>query len=86
VSGPVEIVGTATSEDFQFYKLEYRPVESVDEWQIIGETKHQPVEGGRLTTWSTAGLPSGDYRLRLVVVDLTGSYSPPDEIGVRIDE
>jgi tetratricopeptide (TPR) repeat protein len=84
VSGSVEIVGTATGEDFQFYKLEFSPVGSPDIWYAVGEPVRQPVEHGHLMTWSTAGLASGDYRLRLIVVNATGNNGPYDEILLSV--
>ena len=85
VSGRVEIVGTATEEGFQFYKLEYRSVGSLEEWIAIGEVVYQPVEHGQLMIWSTQDLIPGDYRLRLTVVDITGNSVPYDEITVRVE-
>lgn len=84
VTGSVEIVGTATSENFQFYKLEFSAVESPDIRYAVGEPVYQPVEHGQLMTWPTTGLAPGNYRLRMTVVDITGNNGPYDEITIRI--
>jgi hypothetical protein len=84
VSGAVEVAGTAKQDDFQFYKLEYRPIGSADDWVTIGEAVYQPVEHDQLLIWRTQSLPPGEYRLRLTVVDVTGNYGPHDEITVRV--
>ena len=86
VSGQVEIVGTATREDFLYYRLEYSATSSPDAWVIIGAPTSQPVENGRLATWSTRGLAPGNYRLRLTVLDITGNHGPYDEITVRVQD
>ncbi len=84
VAGAVQIVGSAARPDFQFYKLEYSPAASPEQWFTIGDLVYAPVEHGPLVTWQTAGLVSGAYRLRLTVVDSTGNYGPYDEITVWI--
>lgn len=85
ISGSVAIVGTATRDDFEFYKLEYRAAGS-DEWIAIGEPVYQTVEHGQLGVWTTTGLVPGDYWLRLTVVENTGNFGPYDEIKVRLKE
>jgi hypothetical protein len=55
------------------------------EWQVISELRYQTVAEGMLATSDTAGLPSGTYRLRLVVVDQTGNFVPPYEVRVSVN-
>jgi tetratricopeptide (TPR) repeat protein len=86
VFGTVEIGGTATGDDFQFYRLEYAAAESPDDWRLVSEPVYEAVEDGPLATWSTEGLASGAYRVRLTVADVTGNYGPYDEIGVRLGD
>lgn len=86
VSGAVEIVGTATADSFQFYKVEYQAISAgQDEWVAVGEVGTVAVENGRLAMWDMAVLPPGQYRLRLTVVDVTGNYGPIDEIVVIVN-
>ncbi|HEY4723388.1 MAG TPA: hypothetical protein VII92_16150, partial [Anaerolineae bacterium] len=85
VSGQLNITGTADRDLFQFYKLEYQPINSTDDtWFMIGEAVYHKVDKGQLGTWLTSQLPAGKYRIRLTVVDPTGNYSPSDEITVRV--
>jgi tetratricopeptide (TPR) repeat protein len=86
LSGTIQFVGTATAENFQFYKLEYRPTGSSDGWSIIGEPVYRTVEHGPLLNWKTKDIAPGKYWLRLVVVDLTGNYGPYDEIIIWIND
>ncbi|MCS7286120.1 MAG: hypothetical protein RMK30_02675 [Anaerolineae bacterium] len=83
IRGPVEIKGTANIPNFQFYKLEFGAGQNPQLWSFIlsGNT---PVVGGTLGIWDPSPLPPGEYRLRLVVVDITGNYPPPCEIPIRI--
>ena len=73
-TGPVAIVGTATHENFDYYKLEYGAGANPDVWSYFagGEA---PVVGGRLGTLNA--LPPGTYSIRIVVVDKSGNFPPP---------
>lgn len=83
VGGLVEIRGTATIEDFAFYKVEYRFGDAGSEFHMI-EMRESPVESGVLVTWDTGGL-SGPVTLRLTVVTGDGNYSdPPCEVPVIV--
>jgi tetratricopeptide (TPR) repeat protein len=84
VSGSVEIIGTATGEDFGSYKVTYSAPGSPDSWSTIGEGKSK-VENDRLITWNTVGLSPGEYLVRLSVVDDDGKDLPYDEIAVEIE-
>jgi hypothetical protein len=68
VSGVVQILGRATSPDFQLYKLEYGAGKSPTKWVTILANPN-PVDTGTIGAWNTDGLPGGDYTLRLVVQD-----------------
>lgn len=81
VSGTVNVVGTASIENFQFYKVEYNDGNG---FAVIGDVVRQPVTGGLLATWNAVGFPGGTYTLRLTVVDVTGNYPPPCDVTVVI--
>jgi len=83
VSGQVAIRGSANMDGFWYYKVELLNPATGD-WQVIGDLHYQPVDDGLLATWSTSGLPSGSYQLRLVVVGQNGQFAPPYELTVRI--
>jgi hypothetical protein len=73
-TGPVTIVGTATHENFDYYKLEYGAGPNPVVWSYFagGEA---PVVGGRLGVLNV--LPPGTYSIRVVVVDKSGNFPPP---------
>jgi len=81
--GIVEIRGTANIPEFNFYKFELQFPGSSD-WATL-EIYNVPVAGGVLGYWDTTNLPTGEYKLRLVVVDNTHNYPPPFEISIVIE-
>lgn len=84
--GTFSIEGTASIEDFQFYKLELGVGEAPIEFFSIDGVKTQPVVNGiLLRDWNTGALPEGIYTLRLTVVDNRGQFPPPCDVVVRID-
>jgi len=68
VSGVLQILGRATSPDFQGYLLEWGAGESPDSWTTIVNNPND-VQTGTIGAWNTSGLPDGDYTLRLTVLD-----------------
>jgi len=83
VSGNVTIKGTATIENFGFYKYEVaRPGDAI--WLTI-QAGRSPVVENELGQWDTTILPSGDYLLRLVVTDNQGAALPACVIRVRVN-
>ncbi len=82
VAGAVPVTGSASIDRFQFYKLEWSP-EGAEQWNwFAGSDK--PVIGGVLGVFNSAGLPSGSYVIRLVVVDATGNYPNPCTVQVVV--
>ena len=67
VEGRVTIVGTAEDEFFERYLLEYGEGASPSQFERIRES-YNPVDGGTLADWETAGL-EGIYTIRLKVYD-----------------
>lgn len=80
VSGGVAIVGTATHEAFQSYKIEAGQ-EGALNFMASGNS---PVEGGTLGTVNTANFPNGNLLIRLTVVDATGNFPPPCDVVVTV--
>ncbi len=74
LSGVVKFYGTATSPDFQFYKLEIRPEDSTEADFVTFETFYEQVSAGFLGQVNSAAFANGNYWIRLVVVDQTGNY------------
>lgn len=88
VRGYVDIHGTASLPNFQFYKLEFssRAEPTSGEWITIGNVHNQPVVNGKLETWDTSNLPAGQHWLRLVVVDQTGNYPEPCQVMIIVSK
>jgi hypothetical protein len=72
VRGNVEIMGSASIDGFQFYKVEFSTISDPDYWMAISTTYNQPVINGRLDVWDTTRVPDGTYNLKLTVVDIRG--------------
>lgn len=70
--GSVEILGSASIGDFQFYKVEYSTQFEPDRWIAVSTTYSQPVINGRLDVWNTTTVPDGTYNLKLTAVDIRG--------------
>lgn len=82
ISGTVEIRGTVDIPDFAFYQYEYAPLDS-DIWTTIYAGR-QAGKDISLGSWNTTLITPGDYRLRLVAVDVAGRLYPPCIITVRV--
>ncbi|MCC6974359.1 MAG: hypothetical protein IT322_10155 [Anaerolineae bacterium] len=66
--GVITIQGTATSPDFQRYKLEFALQEEGDEiWFPLAEITQQ-VTAGTLAQWNTLNVQDGVYQIRLRVI------------------
>lgn len=74
VNGEVTFIGTATTEQFQFFKLEAYGPETAGAWaSILGDVVTAPVVNGMLGTANFAGWAPGGYSIRLVIVDATSN-------------
>lgn len=85
IRGIVSIVGTASIENFQFYKVEYGVGEVPFNWISIGPVHREPVSNTQLVVWDTDALAEGVYILKLTAVDNRGQFPPPCEVRVIID-
>jgi hypothetical protein len=82
LSGLVTVVGTASHEQFQYYKIEYAPAGSQNFNYLDGG--NSPVINGALITFDTTAIANGSWTLRLIVVDATGNFPTPCEVTVQI--
>jgi len=78
--GRVNISGTASIPNFQFYKVEFaagsNPADT--SFRNMGSDVHRsPVQAGLLEVWDTTGLADGPYTIRLTVVDIRGNFPCP---------
>lgn len=83
VSGSITIEGTANIEDFGFYKFEISPANS-NTWLTIFAGV-DPVVEGEFSSWATNQLESGNYSLRLVVLDNQGVQREPCRVDLFIE-
>ncbi|OUC08947.1 hypothetical protein RY27_05955 [Litorilinea aerophila] len=83
-SGVINVIGTATHENFQYYKIEFAPGANADAnfGYLAGGTT--PVTSNVLASIDTASLGNGTWTLRLIVVDQTGNYPPPCQVTINV--
>jgi membrane carboxypeptidase/penicillin-binding protein len=67
VSDVVKIVGTASGENFSYYRVQVGNGLNPQQWIQLGGDMTTPVESGVLAEWDTKGL-SGLYAVQLLVV------------------
>jgi penicillin-binding protein 1C len=87
VDGIIPIEGTANFNpaEVEFYKIELGiPQEGSNEiqWVTLGDTHNTPVVNGTLEMFHAAGLPPGDYFIRLIVVKDSNYVGEPYTIQV----
>jgi hypothetical protein len=82
VSGLIEIRGTATRPDMQYWKVEYRTETDTTYTALNNSTT--AVTDGVLARWSTKTVPNGTYFVRLVIVLKDGNFATPCEIRIKI--
>lgn len=82
VSGSISMVGTATHENFQYYKVEYAPAGSSSFSYLAGD--RNPVVNGFLATINTNTLGNGAWTLQLMVVDQTGNWPDPCQVTILV--
>ena len=86
ITDEVQVEGTASVENFDYYKFEFRREDGdvEDEWHWV-ESFETPVEEGVLGIWHVSHLLAGIYTFRLTVVNREGNYPfPPCEVKVQI--
>jgi hypothetical protein len=67
VSEVVKIIGTASGENFDYYRVQVGKGLNPTEWIQLGSDAITPIESGVLAEWDTKGL-SGLYAIQLLVV------------------
>jgi membrane peptidoglycan carboxypeptidase len=71
VGGEIRLRGSARSDGFEYYRLQYGKGLNPDQWIQIGEDHSRPVSYGLLATWDARGL-NGLYTVQLLVVGSSG--------------
>lgn len=85
VSGEIVFRGTATTEQFLFYKLEAFGPQTEGVWaSILGDTVDNPVVDGILGSVNFGGWIPGGYSIRVVIVDTTSNEVAACLTNIRI--
>ena len=80
----MQVEGTASIENFDYYKFEIKRDDIEDEWHWV-ESFSTPVEEGVLGVWQVGHLQAGTYILRLTVVNRQVNYPfIPCEVKVYV--
>ena len=83
VKDTVEVEGTVNIADFGFYKFEISRA-GTDTWLTI-QAGDSPKDDGILGFWDTTQLESGNYYLRLVVIDNQGIQREPCAVYLFVE-
>ena len=83
VRGIVEIEGTVNIADFGFYKFEISQANSGN-WLTI-QAGDSPKNEEMLGFWDTTQLESGNYSLRLIVIDNQGIQQDPCAVDLYVE-
>ncbi len=83
VNGIIQVSGTATLDNFDYYKFEFRILNG-GEWSFIARFDN-PVVDGVLGTWNTDTAAPGEYEFRLVVVDVVGNFPEPCTVRLIVE-
>ena len=75
VSGIIQVFGAANTENFDYYKFEFR-VPGTEVWNFVVRYDNA-VPSGALGTWNSDTVAPGEYEFRVVVVDSTGNFPEP---------
>jgi hypothetical protein len=84
VSGVFSLVGTATHDAFDFYKVEFAPGANASGGFTYLADGRGPVFGGTLASVDTRGFGNGSWTFQLTVVDQTGNYPEPCRVTVVV--
>lgn len=84
VSGVFSLVGTATHDAFNFYKVEFAPGANASSGFTYLADGRGPVFGGTLASVDTRGFGNGPWTFQLTVVDQTGNYPEPCRVTVNV--
>ena len=84
VSGVFSLIGTATHDAFNFYKVEFAPGANASSGFTYLADGRGPVFGGTLASVDTRGFGNGPWTFQLTVVDQTGNYPEPCRVTVNV--
>lgn len=84
VNGVFSLLGTATHEQFSYYKVEFAPGSDAQGGFTYLADGRSPVFDGTLASVDTRGLSNGPWTFQLTVVDSTGNWPPPCRVTVNV--
>lgn len=84
VNGVFTLTGTATHEQFSYYKVEFAPGANAEGGFTYLADGRSPVFNGALASVDTRGLGNGPWTFQLTVVDQTGNFPPPCRVSVTV--
>ncbi len=82
VRGMIEVRGSASRANLDYWKVEYRPNASTA-FDVLARSE-KPLIDGVLVRISTKTLPNGIYWLQLTVVGKDGNYGNPCQIRITV--
>lgn len=85
VSGVFTLIGTATHEQFSYYKVEFAPGANAQNGFTYLADGRGPVFNGALASINSRGFANGPWTFQLTVVDLTGNYPDPCRVTLYIE-
>lgn len=84
VNGVFSIIGTASHEQFNFYKIEFAPgANAGGGFTYLADGRGQ-VFNGALANVDSRSLANGPWTFQLTVVDQTGNYPEPCRVTVNV--
>ena len=72
INGPVQMIGTAQTGSFQYYKIEFKPAGASRRLQLLRAARQPSCQ--RAAGHVAPSAAAGAYQLRLVTVDVTGNF------------
>lgn len=84
VGGVFSLIGTASHEQFNFYKVEFAPgANAGGGFTYLADGRGQ-VFNGALANVDSRSLANGPWTFQLTVVDLTGNYPEPCRVTINV--
>lgn len=84
VNGVFTLIGTATHEQFAFYKVEFAPgADAQQGFTYLADGRGQVFDGA-LASVNSRGFANGPWTFQLTVVDLTGNFPEPCRVTLTV--
>jgi hypothetical protein len=83
---PVNVLGTAFTENFAFYRFELNGPQTFGSFALLRDYDQPVAELGELGQFVPSFYEPGDYQFRLTVFDITNTLQSACTINIRISE